>query len=426
MAAGRVPDIQMRFLEPKHHLGRGAFGQVIKALYRGEPVAMKVLENDSDTCRKQFLNEMEQLHSLRHSNIIQVIGKCSCNTKLAFIMELMDNGSLEDLLHRHLHLVYKADHVISWARQCVDAVSFIHDKGFVHRDLKPTNLLLKDEYRILKLCDFGTVSTIKTSMTNNQGTPSWMAPEVFKGKKYNVKCDVYSFGITLWEMVARKRPFGDESSSYTILWKACSGHRPPIISDPGCHPVIMDLITYCWAEDPDVRPAMREVLEVLTELTKAYPNGKDPLGTVENAAASEIVRINLDDAEADVPTTMANDAGYHSGQTNTLIAPQPCVSDDGHLRFLESLDPSLRPVTPRSCREEETNLYFNQLAACQDLCKIEDQLQKACGIKHGLIARLRHVEETVKQIERRDQLRALLQESHARICSQKQIPPTPL
>lgn len=65
-------------------------------------------------------------------------------------------------------------------------------------------MLLTNDFITLKLCDFGTAAELRTSMTNNRGSAAWMAPEVFRGKKYNQKCDVFSFGILLWEIVSRK------------------------------------------------------------------------------------------------------------------------------------------------------------------------------------------------------------------------------
>lgn len=68
-------------------------------------------------------------------------------------------------------------------------------------------MLLTFDYVTLKLCDFGTVAELKTSMTNNQGSAAWMAPEVFRGKKYDQKCDIFSFGIWMWEMITRRLKF---------------------------------------------------------------------------------------------------------------------------------------------------------------------------------------------------------------------------
>uniref|UniRef100_A0A1I8AG20 Mitogen-activated protein kinase kinase kinase n=1 Tax=Steinernema glaseri TaxID=37863 RepID=A0A1I8AG20_9BILA len=83
------------------------------------------------------------------------------------------------------------------------------------------NLLLDNFYQTLKICDFGTTVPQKTSMTNNRGTTCWMAPEVFQGRKYDAKADVFSFGITLWEMVTRKFPFEELGleNPFAIQWQ---------------------------------------------------------------------------------------------------------------------------------------------------------------------------------------------------------------
>lgn len=102
-------------------------------------------------------------------------------------MEYAEGGSLYNILHRYPKTVYTAAHAMSWARQCAEGVAFLHamrPKPLIHRDLKPPNLLLVNNARILKICDFGTVTDKSTLMTNNKGSAAWMAP----GKKYSIYC----------------------------------------------------------------------------------------------------------------------------------------------------------------------------------------------------------------------------------------------
>lgn len=93
----------------------------------------------------------------------------------------------------------------------------------IHRDLKPPNLLLINDGRILKICDFGTVADKATLMTNNKGSAAWMAPEVFEGSSYTEKCDVYSWGIIFWEVLSREQPFKLLNDTYRIMWSVHKG-----------------------------------------------------------------------------------------------------------------------------------------------------------------------------------------------------------
>lgn len=101
---------------------------------------------------------------------------------------------------------------------------------FTNRDLKSPNLLLVMGGQTLKICDFGTACELSTYMTNNRGSAAWMAPEVFEGIYYSEKCDVYSWGVILWEVLSRKLPF-ENMSAYKLMWAVHSGMRPPIFYD---------------------------------------------------------------------------------------------------------------------------------------------------------------------------------------------------
>lgn len=97
-------------------------------------------------------------------------------------MEYAEGGSLYNVLHGHPRVSYTASHAMSWARQCAEGVAYLHamrPKPLIHRDLKPPNLLLVDQGRVLKICDFGTVTDKATLMTNNMGSAAWMAPGEF-------------------------------------------------------------------------------------------------------------------------------------------------------------------------------------------------------------------------------------------------------
>lgn len=268
-------------------VGRGSFGTVYKARWQGTFVAVKLIEQESE--RNAFAREVRQLSRVSHPNIIALYGACTKKPHVCLVMEYAEGGSLYNVLHCRPKPRYTIGHAMSWARQTAEGVAYLHnmDPIMIHRDLKPPNLLLKRGGTLLKICDFGTVADKATWMTNNKGSAAWMAPEVFESSKYSEKCDVFSFGIILWEVLAREQPFKEIELTFSILWNVHKGNRPPLID--GCPKPIEELMTNCWSKNPSERPSMDYVVQVMTELCKFFPGGDVPLdySVVEEALEEE-------------------------------------------------------------------------------------------------------------------------------------------
>ena len=173
---------------------------------------------------------------------------------------------------------------MSWCLQCAAGVSYLHSlkpKPLIHRDLKSPNLLLVNQGLTLKICDFGTACDKSTIMTNNKGSAAWMAPEVFEGSTYSEKCDVFSWGIILWEVLARRLPFEEiGGNDLRVLWAIHTDQRPPMIK--GCPPPLENLMTKCWNKDISVRPNMHEVVEEMTFLAQFFPGSNEPIKFLES------------------------------------------------------------------------------------------------------------------------------------------------
>ncbi|XP_036397704.1 mitogen-activated protein kinase kinase kinase 7-like isoform X1 [Megalops cyprinoides] len=269
-------EIEYADIEVEEVVGRGAFGVVCKAKWRGKDVAIKTIESESE--RKAFVVELRQLSRVNHPNIVKLYG--SCNNPVCLVMEYAEGGSLYNVLHGAEPLpYYTASHAMSWCLQCSQGVAYLHGmkpKALIHRDLKPPNLLLVAGGTMLKICDFGTACDIQTHMTNNKGSAAWMAPEVFEGSNYSEKCDVFSWGIILWEVITRKKPFDEIGGpAFRIMWAVHNGTRPPLIKD--LPKPIESLMTRCWSKDPSQRPAMEEIMKIMTHLMKYFPGSDEPL-----------------------------------------------------------------------------------------------------------------------------------------------------
>ncbi|XP_038582412.1 mitogen-activated protein kinase kinase kinase 7 isoform X2 [Micropterus salmoides] len=269
-------EINYEDIEVEEVVGRGAFGVVCKAKWKGKDVAIKTIESESE--RKAFIVELRQLSRVNHPNIVKLYG--SCHSPVCLVMEYAEGGSLYNVLHGAEPLpYYTASHAMSWCLQCSQGVAYLHGmkpKALIHRDLKPPNLLLVAGGTVLKICDFGTACDIQTHMTNNKGSAAWMAPEVFEGSNYSEKCDVFSWGIILWEVITRRKPFDEIGGpAFRIMWAVHNGTRPPLIKN--LPKPIESLMTRCWSKDPSQRPSMEEIVKIMTHLMKYFPGSDEPL-----------------------------------------------------------------------------------------------------------------------------------------------------
>ncbi|KAG5876182.1 hypothetical protein JTB14_032390 [Gonioctena quinquepunctata] len=257
-------------------VGEGSFGVVYKGIWNDTLVAVKNITREAE--KKSFLIEVRQLSRVDHENIVKLYGACTTGLQFCLVMEYAEGGSLFNVLHRS-NLQYTLAHAMSWAYQCSKGVQYLHamqPKPLIHRDLKPPNLLLINGGVILKICDFGTAADKNTYMTNNKGSAAWMAPEVFTSSHYTEKCDVFSWGIILWEVTSRRKPFYNQGgTAFSIMWAVHKGKRPPLLRN--CPPPIEKLMTSCWDHDPSKRPGMDEIAVTMKAICSLLPGAEEPI-----------------------------------------------------------------------------------------------------------------------------------------------------
>lgn len=274
--------------------------------------------------KKAFTIEVRQLSRVIHPNIVKLYGACTKNP-VCLVMEYAEGGSLYNVLHCNPQPQYTAGHAMSWALQCARGVAYLHNmkpKPLIHRDLKPPNLLLVMGGQTLKICDFGTACDLNTYMTNNKGSAAWMAPEVFEGSRYTEKCDVFSWGVILWEILSRKKPFDEiGGSAYRIMWAVHIGQRPPLIE--GCPKPLEDLMTRCWHKSPEERPSMDEVVEIMTILSQFFNEHLEPVEYSRNIESEKINENHISkDDTLDVTDSMNSEInGYAANGTIKINVP---------------------------------------------------------------------------------------------------------
>ena len=246
-------------------LGQGGFGAVFEAKWKRRKVAVKVCPGNLLT---NLSREIQVLTSLpHHPHVLTFFGATLSSDAVStyIVTELAPNGSLYDYLHVKKEEP-SPDQSLAWAQQIASGMQHLHSNNIVHRDLKSGNILLALGF-LAKLCDFGTARTLaKTTMTNQAGTYRWMAPEIVKDieTEINKMCDVFSFGMVIYEIFARKIPYADIPSDALVGLAMLQGERPPV---PTALPsYLCSLLEACWKEEPDQRPQFETiVLAIQTE-----------------------------------------------------------------------------------------------------------------------------------------------------------------
>ncbi|HKB85017.1 MAG TPA: serine/threonine-protein kinase, partial [Ignavibacteriaceae bacterium] len=204
-------------------IGEGGMGVVYKALdlKLERYVAIKIL-NTSKPPNPQFIErfkrEARNQAKLNHTNIIPVYGFTDAENTLGIVMEYIEGETLEDLIRRERRLDLRFS--LDVMRQVLSGVAFAHQKGFIHRDLKPSNIIISNE-GIAKIMDFGISKSINetkdiTKAGTKIGTIFYMSPEQIRGKPPTTQSDLYSLGVTFYEMLSGKTPF-DYPTEFEIM-----------------------------------------------------------------------------------------------------------------------------------------------------------------------------------------------------------------
>nr|XP_043607811.1 integrin-linked protein kinase 1-like [Erigeron canadensis] len=258
-----------------HLVGKGSFGEIVRASWRGTPVAVKrILPSLSDDrfVVQDFRQEVNLLVKLRHPNIVQFLGAVTEKKPLMLITEFLRGGDLHQCLKEKGAL--NPTTAINFALDIARGMAYLHTEPnvIVHRDLKPRNVLLVNSNADhLKVGDFGLSKLIRVKnshdvykMTGETGSYRYMAPEVFKHRKYDKTVDVFSFGMILYQMLEGDPPLSNYEP-YEAAKSAAEGIRP-VFRSKNYSPVLRELTEHCWDADMNKRPSFLEILKRLEKI----------------------------------------------------------------------------------------------------------------------------------------------------------------
>lgn len=297
------PHMDVKLLEI---VGRGKFGTVHKAQTpEGGVVAVKILNLDTDSDEiKDIQGEVQLLSHLRGApNIPHYHGSLVKGHQLWVMMDFCAGGSIRTLLkpgaldERYIGII---------ARELFVALQFIHSHKVIHRDIKAANILISKEGNV-RLCDFGVAAKLTNTVlkrTTMAGTPYWMAPEVItEGATYNYKADVWSAGITIYEMATGNPPYSDKDAMRAM--QLLTQHEPPRLEGRQYSTLLKDVIALCLEENPNVRPSADDVLKC--KFIKTYrPLSTAPLKEIVGRYLLWRDNNNKDKAEYEQSTEVYN------------------------------------------------------------------------------------------------------------------------
>jgi serine/threonine protein kinase len=288
-------------------VGAGGMGEVYHArdLKLGRDVAIKILRGElaqNAERLSRFEREARLLASLNHPHIATLYGMDEVDGVRFLVMEFVSGPTVADRLTGG---PLPIDECLSLGQQIAEALEAAHEKGVIHRDLKPGNIKITPEGKV-KLLDFGLGKVIATGNTPNAetmsaevtregivlGTPYYMSPEQVRGQALDRRTDIWSFGCVVFEVLSGQRPFPGESGPE--IFAAILAREPDwALLPPSVPPSILSLLQRCFRKDPSRR--LRDIGDARIELVDATDHAQTPPAAVavhvptpvENRSAAE-------------------------------------------------------------------------------------------------------------------------------------------
>lgn len=281
-------------------IGTGGMANVYKAIDRilNRYVAVKVLKSEfreDELFVKKFRSEAQAAAGLMHPNIVNVYDVGEDQGLYYIVMELVEGISLKEYIQKKGHL--SAKETIAIATQVCLGIDVAHSKGIVHRDIKPQNIIISKEGKV-KVTDFGIAkaTTSNTISTNAMGSVHYTSPEQARGGFSDPKSDIYSLGITMYEMATGVLPFDGESTVSIALKHLQEDIVPPSEHVPEIPYSLEQIIIKCTQKSPDRR--YPDVTSLIRDLKHSLqdPDG-DFVRIAPHVSMADTVIIGEEDLE---------------------------------------------------------------------------------------------------------------------------------
>jgi len=298
-------------------LDSGASGEVWLARNREtqENVGIKVVGLDPGVpeLEAELRLEISVLKLCRCPYIVKYYDSFRKDDAIWIVMEYCDVGSLQDLLQYCLR-PFTEEEVRSVCASVMQGLAYLHRLGIIHRDIKSKNILINSNGRI-KICDFGVAGILTTKRRHRNtaiGSPHWMAPEVIAEKKYDARCDIWSFGITVLELGEMEPPYAD--LPIHELLAAIPSVEPPEFAEPDqWSPEAKEFLQKLLTKDPSKRPTAADMLNdpFIDDEVERQKNGEleSLISLVQEAVKRIVYYRGSEDEAAEAAAENENEEG---------------------------------------------------------------------------------------------------------------------
>ncbi|XP_066928358.1 serine/threonine-protein kinase mos-like [Clytia hemisphaerica] len=267
----RKEDFHFNEIQLGRLLGSGGFGNVHECTINRQKYALKrfhITTRNARAAQESFTSENMAIR-LQHKNIVRTHCTFIQNESHYILMEYLNARTLQSIIDDENEVI-SFKRRIRFAKQISSGLTYSHEKNIVHLDLKPLNILVSQVIDQCKISDFGCckdlteISSLTTpTKTSLTGTYPYRAPELLCGEPATDKADVYSFGICLWQMVTREKPYGNEHHEVIIFKVVAYNFRPHIPEDT--EKLYSEVMTQCWEECKENRMKASEVMQFFRE-----------------------------------------------------------------------------------------------------------------------------------------------------------------
>ena len=242
-------------------IGEGGLGKVFlgERISNKEKVAIKVLDirtyPNTQLITTELINEVAVMQEFSHRNTPEYYDSYIVGKQLWIVMEFIEGVGLDEVIQK----VYLTPHQIACiCRQVLSVLKHLHADNWIHRDIKSCNIILTRLGHV-KLIDFGLVARDTGKQTGRYGTPHWLAPEMILREKYNCSVDMWSFGITVYEMITGDTPYPEESKE-TAMELIVQNGTPEIPLEHKIFPALLTILKTCLQRNPEERISAKRLL----------------------------------------------------------------------------------------------------------------------------------------------------------------------